>query len=227
MEGKWGAQQRGTEGERERERQRRRGREKEGGRERGERECAHISMCRHSANCYLTFESTLLILFWQVQAVTIRWWQRLWTTQVHTRESNPAVIHLSEADSLASFSRAIRAAHANMAWFRCWAHGKPVLPSFLYSLPSPWLRPLLKLTPFILVSGTNVTIPGFNPSWAHLQRNHLTVWCWYPQPQDLKHSFVSHYQSEQSWSFPGEFQALSSPPETHLSHFFSEGFLSH
>ena len=43
----------------------------EGGRE-AERECAHISMCRQSANCYLTFESTLLILFWQVQAVTIR-----------------------------------------------------------------------------------------------------------------------------------------------------------
>lgn len=73
MEGKWGVQQRGAEGERERERYRGGEGEKkeEGGRE-GERECAHISMCRQSANCCLTFESTLLILFWQVQAVTIR-----------------------------------------------------------------------------------------------------------------------------------------------------------
>lgn len=72
MEEKWGVQQRGTEGERERrgpeaERERERRREERG----RERMCTH-SVCRQSANCYLTFESTLLILFVEVQAVTIR-----------------------------------------------------------------------------------------------------------------------------------------------------------
>jgi len=33
-----------------------------------------------------TLRSVLLVLFWHVQAVTIRWWQRLCTTQVHTRK---------------------------------------------------------------------------------------------------------------------------------------------
>ena len=91
-------------GGRKREKESRRERRRGTGREK-ERERARHHPGTWLANRYpLTFESTLLMLFWQVQAVTMRWWQRLWTTQVHTRKLNPQLrIYFWQALSPASY----------------------------------------------------------------------------------------------------------------------------
>lgn len=149
-----------------------------------------------------------------MQAVTIRWWQRLWTTQVHTGGIQQLYIYQR---LIASFSRVTRA--------RCWAHGKPVLPSFLYSLPSP----LTQAFAHAQTIHTQVWNPCHHswlqsPSCAYLQRNHLTVLLTSSAPWSKALNRVSLSVREQSWNFPDQFQGLSSPPQTHLSHFFSDGF---
>lgn len=81
-----------------------------------------------------------------MQAVTIRWWQRLWTTQVHTRELNPQLIHLSEAYSLVNDTRVNKGCTKPGYLFGCPAHriaaSAPVLPVFFTSI---FTGPLLTL----------------------------------------------------------------------------------
>lgn len=80
-----------------------------------------------------------------MQAVTIRWWQRLWTTQVHTRKLNPQLTHLSEAHRLVSDTGVNKGCIKPRCLFGYLAHrtaaSAPVLPIFFTGiLTGPLLR---------------------------------------------------------------------------------------